>query len=151
MKPRLPFTFEAALLRIIEKVGLKESAVLLGKSESLLRKASDPDVAYQLPLPDAVLLDRAFCTLGHGSPPLLQAYSDMIEAEETATPNHSNTHPLSGLANIMEEVGELAEGTNNAVADNVLTNNELAEISKVIDDAIDALNALRRSFSDMGL
>ena len=58
-KPRPPLTFERALTRIAELIGWDGCASVLGKSESYVRKLSDPDIERSISIQYARRLDAA--------------------------------------------------------------------------------------------
>jgi hypothetical protein len=148
MKRRQPFTVEAAILRIFEKLGTNQAAQIVGKSESLLRKASDPDNPFCISVRDAILLDHNYALAGHGEPPIAAAYTEILTVMEASMEkNIGNISPLESLAMIMEEVGEVARDTNEATRDGRITNNEVAKAAQSIDDAIESLFILKRSIT----
>jgi hypothetical protein len=148
MKIRAPFSIEAALIRVLDKLGVQEAAQIVGKSESLLRKASDPDHHYCLSLEDAILLDHAFRLQGHGEPPISTAYTEILNVMELASDRERrNSSPLVGLAIIMEEIGDVARETHKVTFDGKITKHEAATVAKSIDDAVASLMLLKRSIS----
>jgi hypothetical protein len=149
MKTRAPFSIEAAIVRVLDKLGVQEAADIIGKSDSLLRKASDPDHPFSLSLIDAIQLDHAFSANGHGEPPISTAYVEILSKMESSADNISpNLSPLVSLAITMEEIGDVARDTHKVTLDGKITKNEAATVAKSIDDAVASLMHLKRSISD---
>lgn len=149
-KPRKPNTIEEALAGVLSKISPVEASNIIGKSESLIRKASDPDIPYCLSIMDAIALDVEFESLGFGQAPIARMYTRILE-ERIASKNSEVikqvNSPLLNLSILMEEIGEVAQETNNALKDSAFSNNEVARISGAIEDAISQLLTLKSSLS----
>ncbi len=81
MKPRPSGSHEHALIRIYGLLGfdtLTGKAGVTGKSESLLRAWSDPDEPAEIPLYQAIALDRA-AKAATGETPILDVYQRQME------------------------------------------------------------------------
>jgi len=149
MKTRAPFSIEAAIVRVFDQIGVQNAAEIVGKSESLLRKASDPDHHYCISIIDAIRLDLEYCARGHGDPPIFVAYSEMLSLMKSDQEREKkNSSPLINLAMIMEDIGEVAKDTYSSTADGKITKNEAAIAAKSIDDAVESLMGLKRSMSE---
>jgi len=149
MKTRAPFSIEAAIVRTLDKIGVKEAARILGKSESLIRKASDPDHPYCISIIDAIHLDHAFRARGYGDPPITSAYLEILSLMESESEGEKpNSSPLVSLAITMEEIGEVAKETHKVTLDGKITKNEAATAAQSIDDAVASLLILKRAIAN---
>lgn len=103
-KVRRPLTFQRALGRIADLIGWDGCAEVLGKSESALRKLSDPDIGREISLTDARRLDAAWRRAGGAGAPFLECYSLQLEIAdgEAAGPERI----LAALGKAAHEHGE---------------------------------------------
>ena len=151
VKPREPNSIEEALSRLLLKISPAEASRIIGKSESLVRKASDPDISYCLSLRDAIALDAAFEAKGFGEAPIAMMYRRKLEALMVANDGDveqkTTVSPLVNLSILMEEIGNVAYETNTAMKDGIFSNNEVARISGAIEDAINQLLILKSSIT----
>jgi len=76
-----------AVTIIAGRIDYPEMALLVGKSESLVRKWSDPRAGRAPTLAQAMALDAAYLAVGGDRAPILSAYSHIVDvrvAAETA-------------------------------------------------------------------
>ena len=79
MKLRNPKEFAAAVTRIRAALGEEGCAQAVGRSDSLVRKWADPDHPAIPNLDQALSLDAAYVSAGHGDAPILGLYQDLLE------------------------------------------------------------------------
>ena len=79
MKPRTPKSFAAAITKVMSALSDDRCAEIVGRSDSLIRKWADPDHASLPTLYQALALDVVYAREGHGSPPIMEVYEDLIE------------------------------------------------------------------------
>ena len=107
MKPRQPKTFTWAISLVREKLSDKVCAQLVGRSTSLVRKWADPD-HFALPnLDQALMLDLAYATAGHGKPPILESYSDLL-GDALSKQDRQTVDVLLAALSVQGVVGELS-------------------------------------------
>ncbi|AUW59420.1 hypothetical protein C1T17_16330 [Sphingobium sp. SCG-1] len=109
-KVRKPLTFQRSLSLIADELGWDGCAAVVGKSESLLRKLSDPDTEREISLQDALRLDNAYYRAGGEGAPLFECYTLRLEAPgmvEAAT----DTSVLVAAGNVAKEAGEAVAAT----------------------------------------
>jgi hypothetical protein len=63
-KRRDPLTFHRALTVIAGRIGWDKCAMIVGRSERLVRMWSDPDADSEISIIDALRLDKAFLAAG---------------------------------------------------------------------------------------
>ena len=78
-KPRTPDTIEHALTIILAELGEAVCEKIIGKSASLIRKASDPDHDFMLNLHQALALDRAYHEKTGETPPIMRVWMREME------------------------------------------------------------------------
>lgn len=147
MKPRRIHSYEDAVTRIMGALTAERCGEVIGKSESLIRKAADPDTDFQLSIAQAEALDRAYIEATGDEPPILTAMRERLSG--TAGPGHNAADPLQRLASVTAEVGEVARLVEHALADDgpggeVLTPRETYELGRAVQEAIDVLQNLVR-------
>ncbi|MBB5985332.1 hypothetical protein [Sphingobium lignivorans] len=107
-KRRPPLTFFAALVRAVELLGYDGIAQILGCSESLVRKLSDPDTEREISLRNARRIDEAYQRAGGDGAPFLECYALQLELAG------SDLRPSQ--ADLLAAVGAAAKETGEAVA-----------------------------------
>lgn len=107
MKPRKAGAFEDALLELIGVLGIEKCAEVVDKSTSLVRKWSDPDNRTLPSLEQALVLDLEFARKERCMPPLLHAYTNIIEREFEAY--EDGEHVLAALLSLQFSVCELGK------------------------------------------
>jgi hypothetical protein len=126
VKPRAPDTFEGAIARIAEALSPAGAAAVIGKSASLIAKASDPDTEVMLNLNQAVALDIAFQTQGYGPGPVHAVYRLLLERFTTGAdidrPDDPNMLRLvadmaRAVAGLADSAARIQERPNPAYAD----------------------------------
>jgi hypothetical protein len=83
MKRRVPANLSSAASQIAEALGPERMAEIVRRSPTLVYKWADPDLAYFPNLQQALELDAAFVSAGHGSPPFLTAYTTLLKQRTT--------------------------------------------------------------------
>ena len=104
MKVRIPDSFEHAVTMIIAELGAEECGRLIGKSASLVRKASDPDQGFQLDLHQALALDTAYQKRTGQTPPIYQVFTRFIAPPKVEKPNM-----VVGVLDLMKGVGDCGD------------------------------------------
>lgn len=86
-KRREPLTFHRALTVIAARIGWDKCAMVVGRSERLVRMWSDPDADSEISILDAFRLDRAFIAAGGDHGPFHQVFTVQLElaARESAS------------------------------------------------------------------
>ncbi|WP_333839179.1 hypothetical protein [Novosphingobium sp.] len=84
-KRRDPLTFHRALTVIAGRIGWDKCAMIVGRSERLVRMWSDPEADSEISIIDALRLDQAFMAAGGDHGPLHRVYSFQIELEANTT------------------------------------------------------------------
>ena len=111
-KPRKISSIEHGLSEAIKQLKSKVIEEVTGKSESFIRKCSDPDLDQQLDHRDAVKIDRACIERGL-SPYLLNAHRYIIEKEfEKFKPENNDINELLIRFTILH--GQLMEAIKSA-------------------------------------
>lgn len=113
-KLRRPVTFERALTRIADELGWDGCAAVLAKSESLVRKMSDPDIERELSLRDSLRLDAAWRRAGGSGAPLLECYALRLEIETSAA-RASADEILVAIGDSARETGEAVSAALDAI------------------------------------
>jgi hypothetical protein len=150
IKPRKPNSIEEALSRLLTKITPAEASKIIGKSESLIRKASDPNISYCLSVKDAIALDAAFESRKQGEAPIATMYARLLKERLKREDGYEFDQvgsPLENLSILTEEIGDVAHEMNNALKDSAFSSNEIASISNSIEDAINQLLVLKASIS----
>jgi hypothetical protein len=83
-KRRDPLTFHRALTVIAGRIGWDKCAMIVGRSERLVRMWSDPDADSEISIIDALRLDKAFLAAGGDHAPLHRVYSFQVDLEAAA-------------------------------------------------------------------
>lgn len=109
-KIRKPLTFQRSLSLIADELGWDGCAAVLGKSESLLRKLSDPDTEREISLQDALRLDNAFYRAGGEGAPMFDCYALRLEAPAIAEAA-TDTSVVMAAGIVAKEAGEALSAT----------------------------------------
>ena len=140
-KPRLDGSFEAAIVKAMGLLGVGTCASAIGKSASYVYRCSNPDDDSTLSLAQGYALDLAALEAGH-DPPIIHAWHAALSAARA--PAHQAQPPLTRLASVIVEVGDVGRAVSAAVADRKVTASEAASIAVECDQAIEALTRLKR-------
>ncbi|NQV44754.1 MAG: hypothetical protein HQ501_07620 [Rhodospirillales bacterium] len=108
MKPRTPKSFAAALTKIMAALSNERCAEIVGRSDSLIRKWADPDHASLPTLHQAIALDIIYAKEGHGNPPILDVYEDILNDTLDARDGDIVDILMSTLS-VQGVVGDLSE------------------------------------------
>ncbi len=135
-KPRIPDTIHHAMTLIMAELGVEPCAKVLGKSASLLYKASDPDDDFMLNLQQCFALDQAYFEATGAIPPITAFFMRSFHAPEPTAPKRSITQQI---LQISKELGECSAKVllfTSATSDGGkrITHNEAVEAMKEIDD-----------------
>ena len=133
MKQRVPDSFEHAITMIIAELGAEECGRIIGKSASLVRKASDPDQGFMLDLHQALLLDAAYQKRTGETPPIIQVFMRFI-----SPPKHQPRSIVTGVLDLVKGVGECGDKVSQFTAATSadgedLSNNEKCELLEKLD------------------
>ena len=132
MKPREPKTFVWAISLVREKLSDKVCAEVVDRSTSLIRKWADPDHPALPNLEQALALDLAFANAGHGKPPILETFSNLL-GDAMSKQNRQPVDVLLAVLSVQGVVGELSLEIKDVIGPNgedgpVLSQNERARI-----------------------
>lgn len=152
-KPRHPLTFAAAATRALGILGGPEAARAIGKSESLVRKAADPDVDFDLNIAQCAALDLACLavTSAEGRPetPFLTVFGALVARAPGQEAGVAEL--LHRVAVVTGETGDLARTVDQAARDGAISANERVRIAeaaqrqiKAAQDVLDAVSASAR-------
>ncbi|MDH3240644.1 MAG: hypothetical protein OEO83_08250 [Alphaproteobacteria bacterium] len=108
MKPRTPKSIAGALTKIMAALSDSRCAEIVGRSDSLIRKWADPDHPSQPTLTQALALDLVYVNEGHGEPPILEIYQDMLE-DALNERNDREADILMTALSVQSAVGSLSE------------------------------------------
>lgn len=78
-KRREPLTFHRALTEIAGRIGWDKCAMLVGRSERLVRMWSDPEADSEISIIDALRLDKAFLASGGEHAPFNRVFTLQLE------------------------------------------------------------------------
>lgn len=107
MKLRNPRDFAAAITQIRSALGETTCAAIVGRSDSLIRKWSDPDQPSLPNIAQALLLDSAFVAAGKGEAPLMKLYEKLLEEGQVEGLDGDDIVPSALTLHAI--VGELSE------------------------------------------
>ena len=140
-KLRAPLSIDAGLTHVAETLrdGWREMAEITGRKEGLVRSWGDPDRREQVPLRDAVLLDRA-CAAAGGGTPLFAYYADRLDTSGSHAP--ADAGGLGRLAaTVARECGE-AEA---ALIEATLPGASSADLREACREIEEAIAVMRRA------
>jgi hypothetical protein len=133
-KRRDPMTFADAVTRIARDMTWAWIAELLGKSESHVRRAGDPDGKYQFSLEQAYVIDSEYILATGDVPPLLGVYRRRLEQLIAQTEGRrAEARPLQTCAGAMELLGKLTGDLARALSDGGITRTEAMSLSSGIE------------------
>jgi hypothetical protein len=141
-KPRRPGSFENAIVRIMGALTPEGAADAIGKSVSLLRRASDSDDDFRLCIDHCLSLDSAYVRGGHGPAPILGVYKHHVLM--LGQPAHSPADPADRLVDVMRELGELAGEVRIAGADRHWSPGERGRVLAAIGELREEVGKLER-------
>ncbi|MBX9661905.1 hypothetical protein [Novosphingobium sp.] len=102
-KRREPLTFHRALTVIAARIGWDKCAMLVGRSERLVRMWSDPDADSEISIIDALRLDGAFIAAGGDHGPFHRVFTTQLEL---AARDGTSADLAFAAANAARESGE---------------------------------------------
>jgi restriction endonuclease Mrr len=141
-KRRHPLTFENAMTAVASHIGWKETARIVGRSESTVRAWSDNDIKTTIPLEAALALDIAFHQAGGEGAPFFNCYANQVEAARAdACPEIQAM--ITSAAKVAKETGEAIEATLDAATINA----SLADIAVAERELEQAINAHHNSLA----
>ncbi len=141
-KPRSPRSIDAALTRIAGTLpgGWTDMAEATDRRESLVRAWGDPARREQIPVRDAIILDRAFREAGGLGAPIFEYYAArldlngaFVDCEQIALARHA--------ASVVRECGEASA----AIVDAALPAASPAQRARATREIEEAIETLRRT------
>lgn len=137
MKPRTPKSFAAAITKIMTALSDQRCAEIVGRSSSLIRKWADPDHASQPTLYQALALDIVYAREGHGNPPILEVFEELIDDAVDGRADIPVDILFSALS-VQGAVGDLSEAIRAALDPDgpggvTITPNERQSILQILD------------------
>jgi hypothetical protein len=109
IKLRRPDTTEHGLITVMSALGPKAAAKVIGKSPSLLHRASNPDDDFGISVEHCIDLDVAYQLATGLEAPILQAYSVQVEKRSGQLPYHEPAAPMERVMQVMKETVEAAD------------------------------------------
>lgn len=104
-KLREPRSFEDAITRVLGYLGADRAAEAVGKSTSMVRQWSDPDIDTLPNLKQAAALDAA-CASETGEMPIGSVYAVVAMRLAGGVRNHTPGCPIDRLAELARETSE---------------------------------------------
>lgn len=141
-KVRPPASLWDAVTQVLAIVGDDGAAQVTGKSARLVRYWGDPDDDREIPLRQALALDMACLAAGHAAP-IAAWYRAQVLAADPGT----CAHPMTLLADLVTELGEVSEGLARSLGPDspggaAVTAGELADLMARLADLDAAKNRL---------
>lgn len=141
MKPRTPKSIAGALTKIMTALSDARCAEIVGRSDSLIRKWADPDHPSQPTLAQALALDLMYVEQGHGDPPILEIYQDLL-ADALSHRDDREADILMTALSVQSAVGSLSEAIRAALDPNgpggvSITASEGQRILEILDQLED--------------
>lgn len=150
-KLRTPLTFADAMMDVAGVIGWVGARKVVGKSDRLLRRWSEPDQAAVPSLTQALALDRAYRVAGGEGSPFLEALAHQIDVQVAAvTADHREL--IDEAAEVARECGEAvaaAIAVSSGHATPLATHHALAQANEA-HTAIGALVRRLTSFLPFG-
>lgn len=142
-KRREPLTFHRALTVIAARIGWDKCAMVVGRSERLVRMWSDPDADSEISILDAFRLDRAFIAAGGDHGPFHQVFTVQLEL---AARESASTDLAFAAGKAARESGEAVSALIEAAASNDPAKRRAArrEAEEAIEALTDGIAALDR-------
>lgn len=142
MKLRRPDTVEHALTRVMSDLGPEAAAAAIGRSVSLLHRASNPDDEFQLSIEHCITLDAEYQTVTGNPGPLRQAFEAEVERLAGDLITHTPADPLDRVTQVIKEGAEAVQAYR---ASHAATSPHMRTVALTeIAEAIDALQAMAR-------
>lgn len=143
-KSRDPMTYDAALVRIADRLGWAEMATVTGRKERTVRNWADPDTGETCPVDCAELLDLAYRGAGGEGYPMADTMARRLEL--AATISFADQAALSRATERLvkesgEAVGALIAASREGVCAGTL-NAARRELSEMADEATGALRKI---------
>jgi len=156
MKLRTPGTLSAAINEIKNKLSEEKCAEIVDRSESLIRKWTDPDDPALPNLRQSLMLDSVYVKAGFGEPPIQTWYTERLEKVVSDNPKKSVNIVMSTLhaqAAIGQIASAIAQFTEEGSEDqSSLSANERAVLLSMIETLSFELDRLEVSLeTNMGL
>lgn len=143
-KRRAPLSIDAALTRIAGQLagGWDEMAEAVRRRPTLVRSWGDPDRREQIPLRDAIQLDRAFAAAGGNGAPLFEVYASRLGQGGALLPADT-ARLLAHAATVARECGEAHAATLDALAAGGNAQDDLRRRAAAANEARQAIAALQ--------
>lgn len=138
MKLRIPDSLEHAITVLLATLGDAECEQITGRTASLIRKASDPDKDYMLPLDIALRLDKAFMEMTGEMPPIMRVWTKAMDlVQMTENPEGGDVVQCAlvlqhALGIYSQKVREFTDST--SAGGQQLTRNEASVIMAHLDE-----------------
>lgn len=143
-KAREPMTYDAALVRIADRLGWDEMAKVTGRKERTVRNWADPDTGETCPVDCAELLDLAYRGAGGEGYPMADTMARRLEL--AATVAFADQAALSRTTErLVKEAGEAFAALIAASREGVCfatLQNARREVSEMADEATGALRKI---------
>jgi len=152
MKPRTPKSMAAAVTKIMTALSDERCAEIVGRSDSLIRKWADPDHASSPTLHQAMALDIVYAREGHGDPPILGVYEDILNDALDERKGDIADILMSTLS-VQGVVGDLSEAVKAALdpsgpGGSAITPRERQTILQIIDRLEDQTDLIEDAIED---
>ena len=142
-KMRQPGSIADAISRIIGDMTAEDAGAAIGKSDSLIRKWSDPDTDNWPDSMQILALDVAYTNAGHGNGPITY-YMRELWREAVADDGHIAMCPTVRHLHVNRELGDVSKAVLDLRDKPALTPNEFDRADREIHEVIDELQKLRR-------
>jgi len=130
MKGTIRNGFAAAAAKILDALGRKSAGEIVSRSPSLVYKWSDPGLANSPTVAQALEMDVEYVRGGHGAPPFLTIYSELLK-DQVHRPRPSRKAPphqfTAETIRLLEEVVALLKAVQ--VRKSVEKNDEVLDAS----------------------
>lgn len=148
-KRREPLTFHRALTVIAARIGWDKCAMLVGRSERLVRMWSDPDADSEISIIDALRLDAAYLAAGGDHGPFHRVFTTQLEL---ASRDGACADLARAAATAARESGEAISALIEAATTSDPAKRRAArrEAEEAIEALTDGIAALDRHESEQG-